>query len=119
MSFANTTWSSMRRPRRFIVFLAALLLLLFGGAAAVARGASADVEPRWSVRMADATIARAPKGYTLEQDAAAEPKWSYSTAFAVYAVGQVGVRKGDQKYLDYCRRYAELFVGRDGSIKTP
>ena len=73
----------------------------------------------WSVRMADSVMARHADPATIElTDDAAEPKWSYSASFAVYAVAQVGVRSGDARYIDYARRYMNEFVDDRGGIKT-
>ena len=90
------------------------------GCTSNSNGATASTQP-WSARMADSIMARHPRGVTIEQneDAPAQQKWTYSTAFAIYAIGEVGVRSGDKKYVDYARAYMNEFIDDKGAITTP
>jgi unsaturated rhamnogalacturonyl hydrolase len=80
------------------------------GPQTTARGTAAE---RWSVRMADSTIARHPDPALMEDP---EPEWRYSSSFAVHAVARLGVETGEQRYVDYARKYMEPFVADDGRI---
>jgi unsaturated rhamnogalacturonyl hydrolase len=76
------------------------------------RGAPAQ---RWSVRMADATIAHHPNPALMEDP---EPEWRYSSSFAVHAIARLGVETGNQRYIDYALRYVEPFIDEQGRIVT-
>lgn len=89
--------------------LPALLLL-----AAVA--AAQEGRP-WSVRMADSVMGRQPRATQIEQRTPADtPKWSYSAALLVRAVGEVGRKTSGKKYLDYAKDYVDCFVNDQGVI---
>ena len=48
----------------------------------------------WSLRMAEGLVQRYPKGTMFEQRRPTdEPKWSYSVALVVRAIGEVGLEK--------------------------
>lgn len=84
------------------------------GAEAPAPAASAGP---WSIRMADSVMARCPKGTMIElKNPSATPAWTYSVAFNVRAIGEVGRATGRQKYLDYVKEYADAFLAADGTI---
>jgi unsaturated rhamnogalacturonyl hydrolase len=71
----------------------------------------------WSVRMAEGLVKRYPKGTMFEQRRLTdEPKWSYSTALVVRAIGEVGLQKNKPELVKYARDYADAFVGPDGKI---
>ena len=103
---------------------AILTTLLLTALAPAARGETpatgpAPVGASWAVRMADAVMARHPDPGTIDLGPRErEPAWDYAAAFAVHAVGQVGARTGDAKYVDYARRYMDLFVDEAGRITT-
>jgi unsaturated rhamnogalacturonyl hydrolase len=75
--------------------------------------ASKQQGPRWSVRLADATLARHPDPTLMEDP---EPAWRYSSSFAVHAIARLGVETGNQRYLDYAKAYAEPFIEDNGDI---
>ena len=77
---------------------------------AVSREAAA---PGMAVRMADSTIARHPDPALMEDP---EPEWRYSSSFAVHAIARLGVETGQQKYVDYARKYMESFIDEQGRI---
>jgi unsaturated rhamnogalacturonyl hydrolase len=82
--------------------------------------AAADQRDTWSVRMADSVLARNPDPTTLERaDPKTPPKWSYATAFEVQAIGELGARTGDKRYLDYARQFMQAFVDDHGKIVSP
>ncbi|HEV2294942.1 MAG TPA: glycoside hydrolase family 88 protein [Tepidisphaeraceae bacterium] len=70
---------------------------------------------RWSVRMADSTMARHPNPALMEDP---EPEWRYSSSFAVHSIARLGVETGERKYIDYARRYMEPFIDDAGRIVT-
>src|SRR5215207_471791 len=75
-----------------------------------------SIAPRWSVRMADSTIARYPNPALMEDP---QPQWRYSSSFLVHAIGRLGVETGNKKYIDYAQLYADAFIANDGRIDTP
>jgi unsaturated rhamnogalacturonyl hydrolase len=106
-------------------FLTLAFTLLFTGCSTMtsstpdASGATAvATEGPWSVRTAKSVVARSSRGVNIERDPAstAPPKWSYSTAFNVYAVAMVGEKTGDQRLLDYGRDYVRAFTDDSGKI---
>ena len=102
------------RPQRagWITLLVAVAACGCAGAGCSANDAKAQ---RWSVRMADATIARHPNPALMEDP---EPEWRYSSSFAVHAIARLGVETGERKYIDYARRYVEPFIDDHGKIVT-
>src|SRR4029450_8790263 len=69
----------------------------------------------FSVRMADAEIARHPDPTRLDS---AEPKWEYTHGLVLKAIQAVGERTGDERYARYLRSYSEQMIAPDGSIRT-
>ncbi len=63
----------------------------------------------WSVRMADATLARYP---------VSRMRWHYEDGFLMHAVAQVAQRTGQPCYGQAVREYVDRFVQGDGSIAT-
>ena len=90
-----------------------MLALLACGCAQSAGNREAAAGPRMSVRMADSTMARHPNPALMEDP---EPEWRYSSSFAVHAIARLGVETGQQKYLDYARKYMEPFVDEQGRV---
>jgi unsaturated rhamnogalacturonyl hydrolase len=106
--------------KRNHIGLAGLLVSL---AAAPAALHAQQIDPTlpWSERMADSIIARQPKALLIENKDGGSAKWSYSTAFCVRAVTQVGVMKkpgepGADKYITYGKEYMDAFVNDQGVI---
>ena len=94
------------------------LILLASACAPTERSSaepSAPARPaeRWSVRMADSTIARHPNPTLMEDP---EPEWRYSSSFAVHAIARLGVETGDKSYTDYALNYVEPFIEDNGDI---
>jgi len=78
-----------------------------------------DAALPWAQRMADSIIARQPKGTMLEARGQGEmPKWSYSAAFCVRAVAEVGAGKGaaGEKYVKYAQDYMDAFINDAGAL---
>lgn len=99
-------------------FAVLLLTVAVGCAAAPSSKEQADRRP-WSVRMADSTMKRNPDPVTLEGGSRALPKWSYSTAFLIHAIAQVGTEMDRPDYLDYAKRYMDAFIDESGKITAP
>ncbi len=91
---------------RLMTTLAALLAL--GGAA---RAADAP----WSVRMADAELARHPDPKVLDS---AAPKWEYTHGLTLKGIAAVGDRTRDEKYWKYVLSYYDQMIDKDGTIAT-
>ena len=101
----------MIRAARSTVVILGLWLLACGCAQPASDREAAA--PRMSVRMADSTMARHPTPALMEDP---EPEWRYSSSFAVHAIARLGVETGEQKYVDYARKYMEPFVDDAGRI---
>ncbi|HVT79050.1 MAG TPA: glycoside hydrolase family 88 protein [Phycisphaerae bacterium] len=107
------------------IFPAAVLAGIFAGMLAGAASAADPVESKapWSQRMADSILVRQPKGIMIEgRTANPVPKWSYSVAFAVRSVAEVGVatkaagKPGADKYINYAKDYMSNFINDQGVI---
>ncbi len=95
---------------------ASLLALSVLAVAARAADPAAAAAP-WSLRMAEGLVARYPKGTMFEQKRPTdEPKWSYSVALVVRAIGEVGLQKNKPVLVDYARNYADVFVSDEGKV---
>lgn len=81
----------------------------------VAAGPVVAADAPWSVRMADAELARHPDPRTLDS---AAPKWEYTHGLTLKAIAAVGERTKDDKYWKYVTSYYDGMIGKDGTIAT-
>jgi unsaturated rhamnogalacturonyl hydrolase len=99
--------------------LSVVLATLLAGSTALAADPIDATKP-WSARMADSIMTRQPKGIMIEgRGPNYVPKWSYSVAFAVRAVAEVGVNaKGPEKdkYIAYAKDYMANFIDDAGRL---
>lgn len=51
-------------------------------------------------------------------DGASQPKWEYTPTLMARAFLELYARTGDTAYLNHVQRFADLFIGEDGSILT-
>lgn len=51
-------------------------------------------------------------------DGASKPKWEYTPTLMARAFLELYARTGDTAYLNHVQRFAELFIGEDGTILT-
>jgi len=84
------------------------VLLALGGTAGAA-------EAPWSVRMADAELARHPDPRTLDS---AAPKWEYTHGLTLKGIAAVAERSKDDKYWKYVLSYYDQMIDQDGKITT-
>lgn len=84
------------------------VLMALGGTAGAA-------EAPWSVRMADAELARHPDPKTLDS---AAPKWEYTHGLTLKGIAAVGDRTNDEKYWKYVLSYYDQMIDKDGRITT-
>jgi unsaturated rhamnogalacturonyl hydrolase len=63
----------------------------------------------WSVRVADALIARSP---------VVHPRWDYTAGVALLAIERVAAKTGDPRYRAYVKDNLDRLVKPDGSIDT-
>jgi unsaturated rhamnogalacturonyl hydrolase len=84
------------------------VLLVLGGTAGAA-------EAPWSVRMADAELARHPDPKTLDSTA---PKWEYTHGLTLKGIAAVAERSKDDKYWKYVLSYYDQMIDQDGKITT-
>jgi unsaturated rhamnogalacturonyl hydrolase len=104
-----------RRRRAACAFVLALLAIVAGCAAPKTKPPTSD-KP-WSTRMAESVVARHPNAARWElDDKRKQPKWSYATSFATYAVATVGLRDGEGKFVEYAKTYTDAFVDKDGKF---
>jgi unsaturated rhamnogalacturonyl hydrolase len=89
--------------------LKTLALLLSTAASAAA------AEAPWSVRMADAELARHPDPKTLDS---AAPKWEYTHGLTLKGIAAVYERTKDEKYWKYVLAYYDGMIDKDGAIAT-
>src|SRR5262249_51448136 len=91
----------------------------------VAAADTVDASLPWSQRMADSILIRSPKPGMIESKNANAPAvWSFSTAFCVRAVTQVGIMypgphpeaDASNKFINYGRDYLNAFIAADGTI---
>lgn len=66
-------------------------------------------EARWSVRMADASMARNPLVFD---------KWDYTAGLMLTAIARVGTETKAPRFDAYVQKSLDKFIGADGSIAT-
>jgi unsaturated rhamnogalacturonyl hydrolase len=104
-------------PRTACALLLSLLLAIVSGCATPKKPEKSD-KP-WSLRMAESVVARHPDPAKWElDDKQRDPKWSYATSFATYAVTTVGLSTGDAKLAEYAKKYIDAFIDEDGKFTT-
>ncbi len=105
----------------YIYRSAATVAVLFLASSALAADPIDSTKP-WSARMADSIMVRQPKGIMIEgRGPNYVPKWSYSVAFAVRAVAEVGVNATGlerEKYIAYAKDYMANFINEQGALDT-
>jgi unsaturated rhamnogalacturonyl hydrolase len=77
--------------------------------------ASPAVETPWSVRMADAVMARDPDPLTL--DAPDGPRWEYTPGLVMKAVLDVADRTRDPRFAGWVESYYARMIAEDGTIR--
>jgi len=70
----------------------------------------------WSVRMADSDIKRNPEAWML--DFAKKPFWGYCQGLVCLSLKKLWEEKGDSKYYEYVKKYADDLILADGTITT-
>lgn len=73
-------------------------------------------ENRWSVKMADAQIARYPQAWQIEN--AKTPRWGYTHGAVAKAMLDLYEHTGDPRYFRYAKGYADTLITPQGEIKT-
>lgn len=108
----------MRRAGQVAGVVCGLALWAAGTGVVHGEGEEVAASLPWSERMADSIMMRQPRAVMIENAGGGAPKWSYSAAFCVRAVTQVGVGKGEagKKYIDYGRGYMDAFIDANGKI---
>ncbi len=71
----------------------------------------------WSVRMADAFMARNPDSISYP-DSRRPERWDYEQGLVLEALKQVSFAIGEEKYIRYLQDNIDRFVQEDGSIRT-
>ncbi|WP_439488685.1 glycoside hydrolase family 88/105 protein [Algoriphagus sp.] len=70
----------------------------------------------YSVWMADSEIARNPEGWTLDFNE--KPKWEYTHGLIMSSMQAVWKDKGEQRFYDYTKKFADFMVDSAGNILT-
>jgi len=70
----------------------------------------------WSIRMADSDIKRNPEGWML--DFSKTPRWNYCNGLVCTSLEKLWKAKGETKYYEYIKKYADDLILPDGTIKT-
>ncbi len=71
---------------------------------------------KYSTWMAESEIKRNPEGWTLDFNE--KPKWEYTHGLIMTSMEKLYKESGDEKYLDYIKKFGDFMVEDDGSIKT-
>ncbi|MFV8341242.1 glycoside hydrolase family 88/105 protein [Flavobacterium sp. XS2P39] len=71
---------------------------------------------KWSERMALSIMKRHPESYRI--DDAKAPHWDYVHGLVLTSFEQLYKEKGNSKYYDYIKSYADALIDADGTIKT-
>ena len=96
-----------------------LVFLVTATGCATAKKKPPTSDKPWSTRMAETVVAQHPKPARWELDKKRqEPKWSYATSFATYAVTTAGVAQGEGKFVEYGKSYIDAFIDKDGKLTT-
>jgi len=96
-------------------FALSFLMLVFISSCGEVEVQVEETKP-YSVRMADAEMARNPEVWTI--DFLEKPKWDYTQGLICSAIDRVWDATGEQKYLDYIKYYADFMIDENGVIKT-
>ncbi|WP_425635822.1 glycoside hydrolase family 88/105 protein [Algoriphagus yeomjeoni] len=70
----------------------------------------------YSVWMADSEIARNPEGWTIDFNK--KPKWEYTHGLIMSSMQAVWKQKGEQRFYDYTKKFADFMVDSAGTILT-
>ena len=100
-------------------------LALFSGALLVACSAKksseiseVEITPKkeYSIWMADSEIARNPEGWTIDFNK--KPKWEYTHGLIMSSMQAVWKDKGEQRFYDYTKKFADFMIDSAGNILT-
>ncbi|MFC5625154.1 glycoside hydrolase family 88/105 protein [Algoriphagus winogradskyi] len=70
----------------------------------------------YSIWMADSEIARNPEGWTIDFNQ--KPKWEYTHGLIMSSMQAVWKQKGEQRFYDYTKKFADFMVDSAGNILT-
>lgn len=73
-------------------------------------------EKAYSVWMADSEIGRNPEGWTIDFNK--KPKWEYTHGLIMSSMQAVWKQKGEQRFYDYTKKFADFMVDSAGNILT-
>jgi unsaturated rhamnogalacturonyl hydrolase len=71
---------------------------------------------KWSERMAMSIMKRQPEAWKI--DGHEVPKWDYKIGMILTAYEKLYAKTKNQKYYDYIKGYADVFIDETGSIKN-
>jgi unsaturated rhamnogalacturonyl hydrolase len=71
---------------------------------------------KWSDKMALTLMKRHPEAYMI--DDAKAPKWDYVHALVLHSFEELYKKNPNPKYAEYIKKYVDILVQNDGSIKT-
>ncbi|SFU15308.1 unsaturated rhamnogalacturonyl hydrolase [Algoriphagus locisalis] len=93
-------------------------LLLSCSAEKSTESAEVEISPKkdYSIWMADSEIARNPEGWTLDFNK--KPKWEYTHGLIMSSMQLVWKQKGEQRFYDYTKKFADFMVDSAGNILT-
>ncbi|MDR7129037.1 unsaturated rhamnogalacturonyl hydrolase [Algoriphagus sp. 4150] len=70
----------------------------------------------YSIWMADSEIVRNPEGWTIDFNK--KPKWEYTHGLIMSSMQAVWKQKGEQRFYDYTKKFADFMVDSAGNILT-
>jgi unsaturated rhamnogalacturonyl hydrolase len=71
---------------------------------------------KWSDRMALTLMKSHPKSYMI--DDAKDPHWDYVHGLVLTSFEELYKKRGDSKYYDYIKSYADVLIDKEGDIAT-
>ncbi|MEB2777778.1 glycoside hydrolase family 88 protein [Algoriphagus sp. D3-2-R+10] len=75
-----------------------------------------DPDKPYSIWMADSEIARNPEGWTIDFNE--KPKWEYTHGLIMSSMQAVWKEKGEERFYDYTKKFADFMVDSTGTILT-
>jgi unsaturated rhamnogalacturonyl hydrolase len=100
-------------------FLQPALVLLCIAHACAGDGGQSRIqgEKPWSVRIAESFLLRHPGAVTYDTGFT-EQKWNYEQGLILWALYQMSLHSGEEKYYSFVERNLDQYVDQDGRIKT-
>ncbi len=103
----------------YFAALAIFFLLVLGSCKSISQTESNNIissKLKWSDRMALTIMKRHPESYMI--DDAKAPHWDYVHGLVLTSFEELYKKRGNSKYYDYIKSYADVLIDKDGNIAT-